>query len=378
MECFWCGNDFDGLTDDHIIPRSLGGTKAFTVQSCGSCQTKLSKAEHEITRKSILAIHALASPARPRHPNRPTSGNLRPSYLLVKHPLGGYGESLLSAGEKMSSLAHFEVKVVPGEPIEARVRGATAAQAQLLLEIYRRALQNKTGPNELVCELAANFDLAPEITADADFWPRIVLLPGNQLMLRARDREELLRFAEAFTTIALSNYQVDPSRWNNPVQIMGGTAHGIALRYDPQCVRRVAAKIGLGLFCAVTKRRMEGTDEKRMRRYILGVETPIDEPVSITPNSGPITTSEDPHFVVLSPAHDKTAAIVSLYGSDFRIELGSAAVLAEPVIVTCEIDGSGMRICSAAEFPGLAARMEKAAFSQPWRQEQIGEETPSV
>jgi hypothetical protein len=36
----------------------------------------------------------------------------------VKHPLGGYGESLLSADEKMSSLAYFEVKIVPGEPIE--------------------------------------------------------------------------------------------------------------------------------------------------------------------------------------------------------------------------------------------------------------------
>jgi hypothetical protein len=377
MLCFWCDGEFDSLTDDHIVPQSLGGTKDFTIQSCRSCQTRLSKAEHEVARKSTLAFHALASPVKPRHPNRSTSGHLRPSFLLVKHPLGGYGESLLSAGGKMSSLAYFEVKVVPGEPIEARVRGATAAEAQLLLELYRKAFQKTVGPDQLVCEFTTNLELDPETAADPEFWPRVVLLPGNRLMIRARDPEELIRFGKAFTNIALSNYQVDASKWTNQVQITGGTPHKISLRYDPQCVRRVAAKIGYALFRVVTKRRMETRDDERMRRYILGTLASSDEPVSISPAPDTSTTSEVPHYIVLSPEHDRSAAIVSLYGFNFRVELGPTAVLPRPVIVICKIDGSGMRIASEGDIPGLSPRMETATFSQPWLQQTREDEKKS-
>ncbi len=365
MPCFWC-DKVDGLTDDHIIPQSLGGTLDFKVRSCESCQDKLSKAEHEVARKSILALSALASPVKPRHPNRPTSGHLRPSYLLVKHPLGGYGESLLSAGEKMRSLAHFEIKVVPGEPIEGRVRGPSAADAQQLLDIFRGALQKRVGPNQLVCEFTANLELDPEIARDPDFWPRIVLLPGNRLMLRARGPEELVRFARAFTALAVTDHQIDSSKWSGNLQISKGTQHRMALRYDPQCLRRVAAKIGYALFCTVTKRRMEVSEDERMRRYILGTGTSPDEPVSIAPDAATFTTSEDPHFIVFSPEHDKTAAFVRLYGSSFRVELGPAAVLHKPIAVICEINGSEMRFGSEAEIPGLQARMETIEFSQPW------------
>jgi hypothetical protein len=378
MICFWCHNDFHRLTADHIVPQSLGGTTDFTVRSCRSCQTKLSKAEHEVARKSILAFHALVSPIKPHHPKRPTSGHLRPSHLLVKHPLGGYGESLLSAGERMSSLAYFEVKVVPGEPIEARVRAATPTEAQLLLEIYRKAFQKKAGPNELVCEFTTNLVLDPEMAADPEFWPRIVLLPGNRLMMRARDPEELMRFAKAFTAIALGNYQVDPSKWGDPVQIVGGTPHKLALRYDPQCVRRVAAKVGYAIFCTVTKREMADKEDDGMRRYILGTERSLNEPVSITPDRYPSTTSEDPHYIVLSPRHDRSAAFVSLYGFDFRVELGPAAVLPEPVIVICEIDGSGMRFASEEDLSGLEERMATATFSQPWLQGEAPDWNPGV
>ena len=338
----------------------------FSVQSCGQCQTRLSKAEWETARKSPLAFHALSSPLRPRHPNRPTSGHLQPSYMLVKHPLGGYGESLLSAGDRVSSLPYIEVKFAGEQPIEARVRAATANDARLLLETYRRAFQNKPSPNGLVCEFTANVDLDSEIAADPEFCPRIVLLPGKRLMIRARDPEEVQRFARAFTSIALSKYEIDPSKWNDAVQIVGGTPHVLALRYDSRSVRRVAAKIGYALFCTVMKRRVEGIEDEQMRRHILGTETFLSEPVSITPDRYPSTTSEDPHYIVLSPRHDRSAAFVSLYGFDFRVELGTAAVLAEPIIIVCKIDGSGMRIASEAELPGLKDRMETAEFSQPW------------
>ena len=117
MRCFWCDIVTEKLTADHIVPRALGGTLEFTVPACQSCQFILSKAEFEVSRKSSLAIPALAASLSPRHPNRPRSGQLQPTYLLVPHPYGGYGESLMSAGEKMSSLPYIEIKVIPDEPV---------------------------------------------------------------------------------------------------------------------------------------------------------------------------------------------------------------------------------------------------------------------
>ena len=287
-------------------------------------------------------------------------------FRLGGDPLGGYGESLLSAGEKMRSLAYFEVNVAPGEPIQARVRGATAAEAQLLLDLYRKAFQKKVQPGEMVCEFSANLEVDPETAGDPEFWPRVVLLPGNRLMFRARDPEELIRFANAFTPIVLSSYQVDASKWNNDVQIVGGTPHRIALRYDPKCVRRVAAKIGYALFCTVTNRRIAASEDMQIRRFILGAEASPDEPVSITSDLTTFTTSDDPHYVVLSPAFDRSAAFVSLYGFDFRIELGPEAILPEPVIVVCETDGSGMQIGTSEEARVIAERMKSRTFSRPW------------
>jgi hypothetical protein len=87
---------------------------------------------------------------------------------------------------------------------------------------------------------------------------------------------------------------------------------------------------------------------------------------SQTPDPVTSTTSEDPHYIVLLPAHDRSAVFVSLYGFNFRVELGPKGVLPEPVVVFCEIDGSGMRVGSVAEISNLTARMETAVYSQPW------------
>jgi HNH endonuclease len=301
MQCFWCDGEFDRLTDDHIVPQSLGGTLDFIVQSCEQCQTILSKAEGEVARKSILAIHALSSPVKPRHPDRPTSGNLQPVYLLVKHPFGGYGETLLSAGEKIRALPHIEIKVVPGEPIDGRVRGATAAETQLLFDLYRKTLRldKQHAPGELVCEITANLEVGPEIAADPDFWPRLVLLPGDRLMLRGRDQEEVIRCAKVLEFVARSNYQIDPSRWNSGTQITGGTPHRIGLRWNPQCERRLAAKIGYAFFCVLAKRRLIAGNDERLRRYILGEDPSPDEPVSVAPFSTSTTIQRAaPHCAV--------------------------------------------------------------------------------
>jgi hypothetical protein len=364
--CFWCHKPED-VTEDHIVPQSIGGTLDFKVDSCSQCQTKLSRAEYELARRSTLAVHALASPVRPRHPERPTSGRLRPKYLLVKHPLGGYGETLFSAGERISALAHFEIRVVLGEPVEGRVRGPSATEAQLLLDLYREQFRKKVAAGaQPVCELKTELVVDPEIAADPDFWPRIVLLPGKTLLIRARDVEEALRFIKVFNErVALTDYRVNPEAWSSGAEIAGGSIHWLALHFDPRCLRRVAAKIAYGLFSGITNRPLEVSADRLMRGYIVGDET-TEEPVCMAPQSATFTTANKPHSIVISPPCDSSGAFVSFYGTaHFRVELGKAAILPRPIVVICESDGSGMRVGTEQDAVHAVEQLRTLTFSKP-------------
>ncbi len=363
MMCFWCHGDFDSLTDDHIVPYSLGGTTEYTVRACHRCQNRLSKAEHETARKSALAIHALASPLAARHPDRPTSGHLQPTYLLVKHPEGGYGETLLSAGERASLLSYFEIRIAEGEPLEGRVRGTTEG-ARRLLDIFRSALKSTPSADRPLMEIKTSCELAPEIADDRGFWPRIVLLPGDRLLLRGRKPEELIHFIHVFTQLATSNYAV-PDQWSTDGgEIKRGTPHLMRLQFAPRSVRRVATKIAYALFISVAKGSIDPDQDALLRNYVLGFSNSPDEPVVEGQSPLTTTTSSSPHYFLLSPSHDPRCAVVSLYGFTFRIELGSLANLSVPVAMICEIDGSGMRIASPEELSQLAVQVSTLTFAK--------------
>jgi hypothetical protein len=365
MICFWCHTEKESLTDDHIVPYALGGTTDYTVKACASCQNRLSKAEHEVARKSMLAIHALTAPVAPRHPKRPTSGHLKPEYFMVKHPDGGYGETLFSAGERASLLPYFEIKVVPGQRPEGRVRGTTEA-ARRLLDVFRRRLMNTPGPDRFLFEIKVSCDLDQTISDDESFWPRIVLLPGDRLLLRGRDPEEVIRFLQVFMELANSDYAV-PEVWSTKGgEIEGGTPHFVALKFDPQTVRRIAAKVAYGLFVTVANGSLGTERDGYLRHYILGLLNSQDEPVLEGPHPLATTTSKEPHYVVLSPAHDPQSAVVSLYGFVFRVELGPEGKLAEPFAMICQIDGSGIRPASPDEAREFINRISGVTFTQPW------------
>ena len=371
MRCFWCEAESELVTEDHVIPRSLGGTREYIVPACEGCQVVLSKAEQEVARKSFMALAALSSGVDPRHPDRPTSGLLRPTYLLVKHPLGGYGETILSAGERLAALPHVEIKVVPGEPLEGRVRGPSAEGAQRLIDTFRKLLANPRGPGNFVCEMTASSKLDPEIRDDPDFWPRVVLLPGDRLVVRGRDPEEMMRFARAFTALLTSGYNVDLAAWKQGEDIKAGTIHKIGFDFDPQCVRRIAAKVGYSMFRLCTGRTLSAQIDKQLRDYVLGLSNGADEPVWVEPHPVTMTTSDRPHIVLLSPTGDPAVALVSLYGYRFRVELGHGAELPAPIVILCKIDGSGI-ICRTdpEQVEAAIAQFQGTEFGQSWRQPQ--------
>jgi hypothetical protein len=272
----------------------------------------------------------------------------------------------MSAGEKMSSLPYIEIKVVPDEPVEARIRGTAPADVQKLIDIFRGFLKVKRGPGELVCELKVSTDLDPKISADPEFWPRIIMLPGDRLMVRARDPEEAMRFCNVFMHIAVSEFQVNAGTWGEGTVIKGGTDHMIALSYDPQCVRRVAAKIGYGLFRAISGERLQVDLDEQMRQFILGNRDSEDEPVKEEPERGTFTTNDDPHCVVISSEPDGLKAFVRLYGLHLRVDLGMGKSDFVPFGVICEINGSGMRQASEQELLEALNEVNGMPFSHPW------------
>lgn len=366
MICFWCHAETSSLTADHIIPYSLGGTADYTVKACIPCQNLLSKAEHEVARKSMLAIHALTAPVAARHPKRPTSGHLKPEYFMVKHPEGGYGETLFSAGEQASLLPYFEIKVVPGEPLEGRVRGTTDG-ARRLLEVFRSGLKNTPRPDRFLFDINVSCDIDQSVSDDESFWPRILLLPGDRLLLRGRNPEEITRFMHVFMQLATSDYAV-PKEWStNGGEIKGGTPHVLALKFNPQALRRVAAKVAYGLFTTVAAGSLDSDHDTYLRHYILGLQDSTDEPVSEGPMPLTTTTSNKPHYVVFSPTHDRQSAIVDLYGYTFRIELGPGTKLRNPIAVICQIDGSGIRLATADETREIIGGISSVPFTQPWK-----------
>jgi len=81
--CFWCGRINTELQEDHVFPRSIGGTKELCVPSCGICQTSISKAEKELSRKSAYAMHLLEAGPRGRRSRKdPASGFIEAQWIL--------------------------------------------------------------------------------------------------------------------------------------------------------------------------------------------------------------------------------------------------------------------------------------------------------
>lgn len=365
MRCTWCHREDLTITQDHVLPRSIGGTLQYAVPACSNCQTILSKAERDLSRKSLLAIHALSIQGSPRHPKRPTSGLLQAGCLLVEHPLGGYGESVLRAGQKLQALSHVEIKVVPGEPVEARVRGPSWEESERIFSGFKSVLANVPGPDGLVCEINVSLEVPPSVAEDPDFWPRMILLPDGKLMIRARNPDEAKRLGLAMTQLVLNAPPRSPSTWTSS-EIKGGTTHQLMIQCEPNSVRRIVAKIAYGVFHCIAGLEMPKGDDIRLRHYILGNSVPGYEPVSESPTPDQTTTDTAFHFVALAPEHDRQAAIVCLYRNSFRVQIGSAGTaLPKPILLLCATDRSGMRLATTDEAESILKGLESLTWIAP-------------
>jgi hypothetical protein len=70
-QCIYCGA-VDGLSDEHIVPHSLGGTLELLKATCERCQKITSQLERHISREHFIAVRTVGQFPTYHPKNRPT------------------------------------------------------------------------------------------------------------------------------------------------------------------------------------------------------------------------------------------------------------------------------------------------------------------
>src|SRR5260370_22029454 len=183
---------------------------------------------------------------RGRDKRKPGSGVIRARYLLVKSPLGGYGEAGIRAGADIpQALPHIEIDV-NGQG-GARRRGPSPASVKRLVVALLEILDRKPDPRGFISELEVRTDRLLNISADPDFWPRVVLDLSGHVYVRARSLDEALRFITALIFgLKAGAFEKDYSSWTHS-GIVARSLHWFSLLYDRCVGPRLACSIVCGL-----------------------------------------------------------------------------------------------------------------------------------
>ena len=364
--CVWCDRGDVILDEDHIFPRALGGTKELWVPACRDCQTVLSKLEVEAARQSHYSLFCVTHGPGGRHKRKTGSGVIRARYLLVKHPLGGYGESALRAGAGLpESIPHIEIDVTTNRG--ARARGPTPECVDRLVLALLKIVDRKPDAQGLIGEIQVRTDELPEITADADFWPRVVLDLSGHTYIRARNSDEALRFAAALIPALKGGAFRDHSGWTNS-EVAAGTSHQLLLKYDKLVVQRLAGKIACGLMILQSGTGVT-TDIsfRRVRDFVLANSVGrTASPVTQLCDAGTETPWKGNHVALICRQDSRILGIISMYGDCQLVDFGADSRILPPnetLVAMCRWDGTRAQILTEAIVPEVAAELKSRAVS---------------
>lgn len=348
--CVWCRQSDRLLEDDHVFPRAIGGTKQISVPACRACQTALSKAEGELARRSIFALHRIAGGPPVRDKKRPKSGFIETRYVLVKGWMGGYDEVALRTGQLPIPLPCIEVDMVGLG--EARSHGLKSQDVDRLVESLLEVVKGPPDGTGLLGEIS--LELLDEhdvhIASDPDFWPRAFLDLTGQPKIRARDPEEAKRLVGILVTLAKRGAFRNHSSWGTG-EVSAGTPHYVRIIYDVPSVFRIIAKIAYGVaFLQAGPEVMFHDPFRHVRRYIICEEQEGQaSPVRELSEPGSIKDWPEHHLVVVELCQGHLRGIVTLYGACHLVEFGpvqDCPMEAWPTVAMSRINGTKTQFVS--------------------------------
>jgi hypothetical protein len=358
-QCSWCQDSDVELTDDHVFPHFLGGTKDLTVPSCPGCQATISVAEQYVARRSHFALYRVLHGPGPRHKGRPESGVVEADYSLVwNESLGCFGEVAFRAGQEYpASLAYIEID--PASLI-ARRGGRSPGDVDRLLDRLDDLLKQPPKEGGLLCQIRVTlFADGDPLASDQRFHPRIVLDHRDSLFIRARNPDEATRFMHVLMQVREHPFLRDNTRWVSG-EIKGGTPHLVTFTVDRATVLRIATKIACGLALSAPGFRSATVGAfARARGFVLGRQTD-DPPARELTAPGGFQEWPDYHLVVVEPYAGRVRAIVALYGECFLVDLGDCAEFSAPEVAICARDGSGVRILTGKEADEIRALLNRS------------------
>jgi len=359
--CAWCTKRAVDVGKDHIFPRVLGGTRELWVPACYSCQTLISKFELEVGRSSPYSGFLLEQGPKGRDRRKPQSGFLRTRYCLVRHPLGGYGEACLRAGEDSPrALPHLEIDIFSKQ---MRRRASRPEDVDHLVEVLLEIASRASGAEQLAQELFARTENIPEISRDPDFWPRVVLDVSGRPFIRARNGTEARLFAELLMAFLRTGAYRDYSRWTS-AEISGGTPHVVQLRCRKSSLHRLAAKVSFGLSWLGSSEVQSRTEIlSPLREFVLAHSvrhSRVDVRWASKPNS--MTVFPNHHAAVVRRLHDRLQGLVSFYGDSSVVELALPAgslVGFETIAAISRRDGTRTEILEGEAKENIAMAFEE-------------------
>ena len=304
-----------------------------------------------------------------RH-KRKSSGVIRARYLLAKHPLGGYSESIILAGAELpEALPQIEIEPTSGR---VRRRGPTPESVAKLVSELLQLLDGEPDNKGFVGELDVRTDKLLDVGEDPDFWPRVVRDPSGHVFIRARNGEEALQFIAALLLLLKCDALRDYSGWVT-AEMSGSTHHLMSLSYDRFVVHRLAAKVACALMFLEFGRTITANPAFRsVRRFILeGPNEDSPNPTTTLSAAGTQVPWGANHIAVISKLHGHTSGIVSIYGDCQLIEFGTHLTSTVPDIsdaAVCRWDGTRAQMINQVDIPDTISELNARAsefYTQP-------------
>lgn len=357
QRCIWCGESKGALTEDHVFPRSLGGTKQLVVPACKYCQTKISKLEKEVARRSIFALHRFDKGPHRRKKGRPESGSVEARYVLVKDWMGGYSEMAFRTGGQAITLPCIELDPVT---LKCRKHGSVPEDIDKLVESVIDVIKGPPDESgvlgEVPVELLSEYE--ENIASDPDFWPRVFLDLKGQLRIRARDEQEATLLIELVVKAAQRGAFKNHCGWATG-EIPAGARHRIRLEWNDRAVLRVVAKIAYTTaFLQVPVEVRNSEKWRRIRNFVLDDEEAKGKlPVRQISEADSMKQWPDHHVVLIQSRNRRLWGIVVLYGACFVVNLGKDCmpkVFAKPFVAMTRRDGTKTYIASKDETETVA------------------------